>query len=281
MAKRTVLLTGASGLLGTWLRRAPPAGTTVISLTHRTRLANDVGVVADLRNPHAVSAAVASARPAVVIHAAYARDEASIVDATQNIVDAALAVGARLVHVSTDAVFSGDGLPRGEQARPDAVWDYGRWKARAEQVVTRASASSAIVRLPLIVSLDPEDHVVASIRRGAANRQPTHWFDDEVRQPASAHELAGAVWNIASLDARQGAGTWHLPGPESLTRYEIARRVVSALRLGIHAIAAGCTPRSAERPRHVHLLDERARSTIGWAPTRILSRHLDSVPGAR
>ncbi|CAN5877153.1 hypothetical protein BH24ACT6_BH24ACT6_13150 [soil metagenome] len=73
----------------------------------------------------------------------------------QNIVDAALAVGARLDHVSTDAVFSGDGVPRGEQALPDAVWEYGRWKARAEQVVTRASASSAVVRLPLIVSLDP------------------------------------------------------------------------------------------------------------------------------
>jgi dTDP-4-dehydrorhamnose reductase len=252
----------------------------VIPLIHLTRLADDVGVVADLRNRHSVSAAVANARPAVVIHAAYARDEASIVDATQNVVDAALAVGAGLVHVSTDAVFCGDGLPRDEKAPADAVWDYGRWKARAEQVVTRGSASSAIVRLPLIVSLDPEDHVVACIRRGAANRQPTHWFDDEVRQPASVRELAGAVWDIASLDAAQGAGTWHLPGPESLTRYEIARRVVSELRLGSHAITAESTPRSAERPRHIHLLDERARRSIGWAPTSVLSEGRDSVPGA-
>lgn len=277
---RTVLLTGASGLLGTWLRRTAPAGTTVIPLTHRTPLVDVVGVVADLRDHPSASAVVATACPAVVIHAAYAHDEASIVDATQNVVDAALAVGAGMVHVSTDAVFSGDGLPRGEKARPDAVWDYGRFKARAEQAVTRGSAASAIVRLPLVVSLDPEDHVVALIRRGAANRQPTPWSDDEFRQPASAEELAGAVWKIASLDAAQRAGTWHLPGPESLSRYEIAQRVVSALRLRSDAITAGDTRRSAERPRDIHLRDDRARKTIGWAPSPILSRELNSLPSA-
>ena len=264
-----MLLTGASGLLGTWLRRVAPAGTTVVPVLHRTRLAGS-GVVADLRDSRAVAAAVATGRPALVVHAAYAHDEASIVDATHHVVDAAGAVGARLVHVSTEAVFSGDGSPRAEEDPPDPVWDYGRWKAQAEAAVLRSAVPSAVVRLPLVVSLDPEDHVVARIRRGAAEGRPTAWFDDEVRQPAAARELAGAVWAIAGLDSAEAAGCWHLPGPESLSRHQIARRVVAALGLASDAVTAEPTPAGAERPRHLRLLDARARRAIGWAPTPVL-----------
>lgn len=277
VADRTVLLTGATGLLGTWLRRTAPAGTTVVPLIHRTQLADERGVVADLRDAHAVADAVARVRPDVVIHAAYAHDRESIVDATRHVVDAVAAMSAHLVHVSTDAVFAGDGTPRSETDSPDPVWDYGRWKADAEQLVAGGSASASVVRLPLIVSLDPADHVVARIRDGAARRRPTHWFDDEVRQPAAAPELAAAIWDVASLDPERGAGVWHLPGPERETRAAIARRVVAALGLVDDVITVGPTPSGAGRPRDLHLLDERARRVIGWAPTPIL----DGAGGAR
>jgi dTDP-4-dehydrorhamnose reductase len=132
--------------------------------------------------------------PERVIHAAYAGDQVTIVDATRNVVDAAREVDADVLYVSSDAVFSGDGLPRHEDASPDPVWDYGRWKARAERIVAGGVETSTIVRLPLIVSLDPEDHVVARIRQGAAPEAPTSWFVDELRQPAAASELAEALW---------------------------------------------------------------------------------------
>ena len=268
---RRVLLTGATGLLGTWIRRAAPADTSVVPLVHRTQLDAPGSVEADLRDRAAVEAAVAQARPALVIHAAYAHDEASIVDATRHVASAAAAAGADLVHISTDAVFSGDGARRDEVSAPDPIADYGRWKAKAEELVTEGSAPSAVVRLPLIVSLDPEDHVVARIRAGAADGQPTPWFDDEIRQPAAAEELAAALWQITGLGTRQRAGTWHLPGPESLSRYDIARRVVAALGLPHDSITAEPTPPSADRPRHLHLGNDRARRSIGWSPSPILS----------
>jgi dTDP-4-dehydrorhamnose reductase len=205
-----------------------------------------------------------------VIHAAYAHDEASIVGATQNIVDAARRVGAIVLYVSTDAVFSGDGTPRCEDAAPDPVFDYGRWKAQAERIVTEGNDLSAIVRLPLIVSLNPEDHVVAHIRVDAARNERTTWFDDELRQPAAAPELADALWRIALLGPNDRAGTWHLPGPETLSRYEIAQRVVTVLGLDAGVIKAERTPPSAARPRHIDLEGSRARDYINWSPTKIL-----------
>lgn len=116
MTDGRVLLTGASGLLGTWLRRTAPVGTEVVGLTHRTRLRDSPEVIADLRDPGAVVAAVHLVRPSLVIHAAYARDPVAIVAATQNVVDAAQKVGVDVLYVSSDAVFSGDGSPRRENA---------------------------------------------------------------------------------------------------------------------------------------------------------------------
>lgn len=270
MADRTVLLTGATGLLGTWLRRAAPDGTELVGLTHRTHLTDGPQVVADLRDRRAVVDAVREARPSLLIHAAYALDRPSIVDAARNVVDAAAGCGADVLFVSTDAVFSGDGSPRHEDDRPDPVSDYGRWKAEAETIVTETSESSTIVRLPLIVSIDPDDHVVARIRRGAELNMPTVWFDDELRQPAAAVELAAALWRIVAVDRSDRAGVWHLPGPETLTRYQIARQVVAALGLDRDAISSEHTPPSSRRPRHIELQNRRARTHIDWSPSPIL-----------
>ena len=264
----TVLLTGAAGLFGTWLRRTAPTEFNVIPMTHRRSVsANEV--VADLRDRDAVASALATAQPGLVIHAGYARDRASIVDATRNIVDIADEVSADVIFVSSEAVFSGDGVPRSEDARPDPVWDYGRWKAEAEAVVSSRGPNAVIVRLPLIISVDPEDHILTDIRSGHEEGAPTVWYSDEMRQPAYAEELARAIWDIASVPLKQRAGGWHLPGPESLSRYEIADRAIAAVGLDRSSIVSAVTPPEAHRPRDLNLTGDRAKAQIGWRPTPI------------
>lgn len=271
MRTQTVLVTGASGLLGTWLRRTAPADVTVVALTHRRPVDGGGQVHGDLRDAAAVDRAIGLARPDLVIHAAYTKDEASIVDATRHLVESVAGAGAGIVHISTDAVFAGDGCPRTEEAIPDPVSDYGRWKATAERIVLDADPTAAVVRLPLVVSLEPSDTTVDRIRAGAAERPPTVWFTDEIRQPAPAVDLARALWRIAALPAPERAGPWHLAGAERLSRYEIACRVVDRLGIDHDAITAGTTPGTGDRPRDLHLLDRRARSQIAWAPTPVLT----------
>ncbi len=266
-----MLLTGASGLLGAWLIRTAPPGVDLVALTHRTPMPGTTSVAADLRDRTAVVEAVEQARPALVIHAAMAVDEVSIVGATRHVVDAAAAVGADVLHISTDAVFPGDGRPVAEDDVPDPIWDYGRWKAQAETMVLAGSPDSGNVRLPLLSSLEPLDHSARRLHDGAAAGETTTWFDDERRQPARASDLAEAVWRIAALGPSERSGHWHLAGPERLSRYEIAQRVVGALGLDPACIAASSTPAGAERPRDIQMLDERARAAIGWDPAPILT----------
>jgi dTDP-4-dehydrorhamnose reductase len=266
----TVLLTGASGLLGQWLVRTAPHGTSVVALTHRHGTPLLPEVHADLRDAGSTLSAVKQADPVLIIHAAYAHDRAAIVDATEHVVAAADEVDADIVFISTDAVFGGDGVARDEASAPDPVWDYGRWKAEAERIVREWSGRAAIVRLPLLVSVDPDDHVVREIRAGAARGETTRWFTDETRQPALAHEVAAAVWRIAALDAAARGGTWHLAGSERLTRYEIARRVIDRLGLSRDVVEAGVTPAGAARPRDIVFTAARARAEVDWNPSPVL-----------
>lgn len=265
------MLTGASGLVGTWLRRMVPAGVELVAWTHRTPAPGSTSVTADLRDGRTVAAVFADTRPSLVIHAAMARDAASITGATENVVEGASIVGADVVYISTDAVFSGDGRPVDERARPDPVWDYGRWKAEAEKLVLRDPTGWAVVRLPLVVSLDPADCAVERIRQGALQHEPTRWFHDEIRQPAMASDIADAVWKIVSLEPEQRSGVWQLPGLESLNRYEIAERVVDRLKLDPGSIISVPAPLDAIRPRRINMLAERARHQIRWDPARILT----------
>jgi dTDP-4-dehydrorhamnose reductase len=271
VSKGVVLLTGASGLVGTWLRRTAPADVELVSLVHETPVPGQAtAATADLRDAAAVAEVVSAVRPSLIVHAAMAMDAPSIVDATSNVRRAAALVGADVLYVSTDAVFSGDGRRRDERSRPDPIWDYGRWKAEAERLVLQGGSSSAIVRLPLVISLDPEDGAVARIREAMRNRLTTSWFHDELRQPAMGADIADGLWRIAMLGRDRRSGTWHLPGPERLSRYDIARRVADALHVDPSSVLSVPAPRDGARPLHLDLGDDRARSEIAWDPRPIL-----------
>lgn len=262
-----VLLTGATGLLGSWLRRTAPADTDLVSVLHRRKLSGPA-VAADLRDPEATTA-LAMVKPALVIHAAFARDEASILDATRHVVEATREASAELIYISSEAVFAGDGGARSEPSVPDPVWDYGRWKWEAEKVVSASDGRVAIVRLPLFVSLEPEDHILSDIRAAVTRNERSVWFSDEMRQPACADDLARAIWRIAKLPSAARAGPWHLPGAERLSRFEIAERAVTAANLEPSSIKATPSDANAHRPRDLNLTGKRAENEIGWSPRPI------------
>lgn len=268
-----MLLTGATGRLGTWLRRTAPPEVSVVAVVHRSILAG--AVAADLRDPQAVDAVVSGTQPDVVVHTAYAPDDASIVAASANLAAATARMGAGLVHVSTEAVFSGDGRLRAEDDEPDPVNAYGRRKAAAERAVRAAAPGAAVVRAPLLVSLDPPDRMVGAMQAAAAGAAPTTWFDDELRQAARAAEVAVAIWRIVGLAGEARAGAWHLPGPEQLSRAELAHRLVAELGLPAEVVRTGPSPVGSDRPRDLRLLGQRATRQIGWAPRTVLDGRPD------
>ncbi|HZG43742.1 MAG TPA: sugar nucleotide-binding protein, partial [Longimicrobium sp.] len=191
-----VLITGGGGLLGGELIRQAPAEVEV----HATRRSSPVqgapSYAADLSDAAAVRALFAAVRPELVIHTAYSqRDgERDIWRATESVVAGCQEAGAALVHMSTDALLDGERGPYAEDAEPDPVHEYGRWKARAELHVRAVIPSAAVVRTSLLVRADPPDVGSASVLDALRRGEPVRLFTDELRCPTTVEDLAAQLW---------------------------------------------------------------------------------------
>jgi dTDP-4-dehydrorhamnose reductase len=203
-----LLVTGGSGYLGRELLRRSPGA---------VGASRGSGLRLDVRDAGAVRAAVAELRPAVVIHTAYdMQDRATTYDGAVNVARAAAAMGARLIHLSTDVVFDGEkGAPYVEEDEPTPVTAYGRDKADAEPAVRAAHPGALIVRTSLMYGAkEPGRH-----ERVAADPDSV-FFTDELRNPVHVGDLAGALLELAG-GAR--SGILHVAGADALSRYDFAR----------------------------------------------------------
>src|SRR5262249_27575774 len=142
----TLLITGASGLLGAHLLRCLAAGGARAVAWSGTRGGELFGFPlrpVDLTDSGAVAEAFGAARPAAVIHAAAPariadcarepeRAHAVNAAATARLAELCAAAGARLVFVSTDLVFDGERAPYREADGPAPLSAYGLAKAEGE-----------------------------------------------------------------------------------------------------------------------------------------------------
>ena len=117
----------------------------------------------DITDRAAVLALVRSVRPRIVVNTAYRADSWAVsADGAAHV--ALAATGARLVHISTDALHSGRNRPYSDDEPPTPVHMYGAAKAAAETAV------AAIDPAALIVRTSTSGPVTRSRRRGAAHR---------------------------------------------------------------------------------------------------------------
>jgi len=202
-------VTGATGFLGSDLLGLAPAAT---------------GDRVEVRDAAAVLALCERVRPDVVIHTAYRQDgdgaREIVVDGSENVARAAVTVGARLIHLSTDVVFDGrKGFPYVEEDRPYPCTEYGRAKADAEVRVTDAAPDALIVRTSLIVGgpgHEPSKHELVA-RDPAAT-----FYDDEIRSPIQVGDLASALLELAAHDV---SGPLNVAGADDVSRAELAELV--------------------------------------------------------
>jgi dTDP-4-dehydrorhamnose reductase len=259
-----VLVTGGAGTVAGWLARTAPAEVELHVTEHLSPLPSDVAAVAvahrvDLTDAMTTDELLRSVRPDVVVHTAYAQsDRAAIVDATAVVAGAAQAVGASLVHTSTDVVFAGDRPPYGADDPTDPITDYGRWKAEAERRAGEIVPDVCTTRTSLVVSTAPMDRSTAALADALSAGREVRLFHDELRRPIRADDLAAELWALVALDRAERAGVWHLPGPEHLSRLELGLRLAAHLGLD----AATVVPTSAAthtppRPRDPDLVADR------------------------
>jgi dTDP-4-dehydrorhamnose reductase len=142
-----------------------------------------------------------------------------------NIVAVAHAFGARLVHLSSDLVFSGCGAGGySEMDAVDPVTVYGRTMAEGEQAILSADPSAAILRisLPMGPSFNRHAGAIDWIQSRFRNGRPATLYFDEVRSCTYTDDL-NRVFELFLAGGQ--SGIFHAGGPCPLTLYQIAQIV--------------------------------------------------------
>lgn len=178
----------------------------------------------DLEQPDTIAAAIDRARPALVVNAAAytavdkAEDEperAFRINAVgaEAAAKAAHGVGAPIIHVSTDYVFSGShSAPHTESDAPAPQTAYGASKLEGERVVALANPEHLIVRTSWVFAARGQNFVRTMLRL-AKTRPTIAVVDDQFGCPTYAADFAAALLDIATLLAKRRAfGIYHCAG---------------------------------------------------------------------
>jgi dTDP-4-dehydrorhamnose reductase len=276
-----IVLFGSRGQLGWELQRAlAPLGELIaLSTDSRDR-------PADFRHPESLAETLRGLRPDVVVNAAAytavdrAESEADLahtINATAPGVLAreAAALGATLLHYSTDYVFDGSGeAPRNEDAPVAPINTYGRSKLAGE-VAVRASGCRHLILRTSWVYAARGGNFARTMLRLAAERDGLRVVDDQIGVPTGAELLADvSAHALRTLHSEPVlAGTYHVVPAGQTSWHAYACRIVDAaaargrpLKLAardIHAIPTRDYPSAAARPLNSRLDTTRFREAFG------------------
>ena len=261
----TTLILGARGMLGKSLVREFPDAPGL-----------DLDEL-DLCDEAAVRSTLAARRPSLVLNAAAdTRVDAAESDpshlavndvAVGTLAAACREVGARLVHVSTDYVFSGRGAhPLREDDPVDPVNAYGGGKLGGERRFRESGVDGFIVRTSWLFGEGGANFVDAILAQAEAGRSELKVVADQAGRPTYTRDLARAIRLLAEAGA---AGVFHFANAGETTWYTFARE---ALRLAGHGdvVVHPCTsadfPRPARRPAYSVLDTSLYEKTVGEKP---------------
>ena len=252
------LLFGAQGQLGTAIMAAVGAGDLTLECAPRT---------VDISDDRGVSAVIQASRPDWVINCAAMTNVdgahgnpqlAMNVNAIgpANIARAAKAVGARMIQISTEAVFDGE---RTELYSEDDVCHpvsvYGVTKLAGEMLVRVYAPDSFVLRTSWLYSGGTGVNFPTRIlEQLAAHDGPVSVVTDVIGNPTPTGVLAEAV--LAIISRPPAPGTYHVCCREPASKYEWAVEIADGAGYASERIVPVTSdeyPTLALRPKHVDL----------------------------
>ena len=263
-----VLITGAHGQLGSEIRRCVERGRSEIGPipdAWKTALIDYTGSAdLDISSISSVDTWFATHDPYdIVLNCAamtnvdgcekdFPRAFATNALGPMNLAIATERQGAKLVHVSTDYVFSGeeDGA-RLESDVPCPVSAYGRSKLAGEGLATSYNPRTFVVRTAWLYGLEGKNFVKTMLRLAQAHPRVTV-VDDQLGNPTSASELAHELLVLSLTDA---FGTYHATCEGACSWADFAQAIFE--EFAVECTVERCSsdeymaahPESAERPR--------------------------------
>lgn len=250
-----VLVIGGSGQVGRAVVHAF-AHTHVVD-ARRTPTSGDQLHV-DLSDPATIDAALDATRPDVVVIAGAftwvdgAEDDPATcravnVDGPTRIAAWCGANDATVVYYSSDHVFDGTDNPYGVDDHPNPLNVYAASKVAAEVALRTLAPKHIIVRTAWVYGPDPREmNFAIRLVRALQAGQPVKVPQDQWGTPTWAPDLARVTRELVEDAA---FGTFHVVGPDYLSRLDLSQRVCRAFGLDPQLLVAIDTAQLAQRAK--------------------------------
>lgn len=267
-----VLATGGAGMLGAALKKifdVPGVEYFPIDITE-----------ADITVPENIAAYVKNISPDIVINCAAFTDvdgcevKKEIAFAVNgngagNVAGAAAAVGAPIIHISTDYVFDGTKTtPYVESDPVNPMGVYGASKLEGERAVVAANPKYYILRTAWLYGAGGKNFV-DTIAKLAEDREELSVVSDQMGSPTYTMHLAAAIKKVADCvlsNAAPAPGIFHVTGTDHCSWFEFAG-AITKLRPGklksIKPVTTEEFGRPAPRPAYSVMSTEKIQNTFG------------------
>lgn len=255
-----VLITGGSSLLGRALLKTKPAEIEVEATWYSNYVQPMIHL--DIANKSQVPYVFDRVKPEVVIHCAangsvdYAESHYSEcyevnVLGTETIARACERVGAKLIFISTNAVFDGESPPYYEEREPTPINRYGSLKAQAEDVV-RAIARHWVILRPFMLYGWPwpggRGNWATLVINKLSQGQGLKIVNDTWWMPTYVDDVAEFIWQHALGFDNE---VYHVAANQRMTLFDFAQKAAQVFSLPAHLIepvGSDYFPNIAPRP---------------------------------
>lgn len=190
-------------------------------------------------------------------------------DAVSHLGEAAQAVGARVIHISTDYVFDGTSCrPYVETDQPCPISAYGRTKLAGEEALRAVCPDAVIIRTAWLYS-EYGNNFVKTVLRLGAERDELRFIFDQVGTPTYAGDLADAMLSIVA-QAEEGhyvPGIYHFSNEGVCSWYDFTVKILQLAHLNKRVIPIETKdyPTPAARPHYSVLNKGKIKAIYGLA----------------
>ncbi|MCQ9196975.1 dTDP-4-dehydrorhamnose reductase [Pediococcus pentosaceus] len=265
------LIIGANGQLGTELRKLLDEKKVSYTATDSKKL--------DITNKKLVYEFFKKNSPKCIYHcAAFTAVDAAEeepgkslnwkvnVEGTKNIAEAAEAINATLVFVSTDYVFDGQNSNMySENDQPNPKNEYGKAKVEAERIVANTVAKHYIVRTSWVFGKYGKNFVYTMIDLAKTHKKLTV-VDDQIGRPTWTRTLAEFMTYITKKQVP--FGIYQLSNEDECSWYEFAMEILKDTDTIVEPVNSFEYPQKAYRPKHSVMSLEKAKNTgfkiVSW-----------------